>query len=220
MIKNKMSFKYKECHEAATAGDLKELKKMHENGCPWDWKTTAYAAKNGHLECLKFAHENGCKWECFTPALAARNGHMKCLKYAHENGCPWAESTASAAALGGQLECLKYAHNNGCDWDVWTLVCAAENGHFECFKYCFEMWNEPQDFLKYDYHLSKIIDKIDLDDPLWRRLFSVDLSKHPRLQSKVNAKKQEIEKMKEASKDALQNKLPLDVIKYCLQPYF
>ena len=30
----------------------------------------------------------------------------------------------------------------------------------------------------------------------------------------------EIEEIKEASKDALQNTLPMDIIKYCLQPYF
>jgi hypothetical protein len=44
--------------------------------------------------------------------------------------------------------------------------------------------------------LSKIVDKIDLDDPVWRRLFILDLSKYPELQSKVIAKKQEIEKIK------------------------
>ncbi len=61
---------------------------------------------------------------------------------------------------------------------------------------------------------------MDLDDPVWRRLFTLDLSKYPELQSKVNAKKQEIEKMKEASQKVLQNTLPMDIIKYCIQPFF
>ena len=63
--------KYKECYEAAKAGDLTELKKMHLSGCPWDWKTPANAAMNGHLDCLKFAHENRCPWDIKTPYFAA-----------------------------------------------------------------------------------------------------------------------------------------------------
>jgi len=68
--------------------------------------------------------------------------------------------------------------------------------------------------------LSKIIDKIDLDDPVWRRLFNLDLNKYPELECKVEDKKQEIEKMKEASKKVLQNILPVDIIKYCIHPFF
>ena len=194
MTTNQDRFKYEFCEAAALAGDLDELKNMHENGCEWDVWTPAYAAVNGHLDCLRYAHENGCEWDYRTPMHAAKNGHLECLKYAHENGCPW----------DGRL----------------TTANADLNGQLECFKCCFEMSKDPQEFWKHEYSLVKIIDKIDLDDPMWRKLFALDLSKHPKIQSKVNAKKQEIEEMKEASKDALQNTLPMDVIKYCLQPYF
>ena len=82
------------------------------------------------------------------------------------------------------------------------------------------MWDNPQDFWKYEYDLVKIIDKINLDYPVWRRLFSIDLSKNPQLKRKVESKKKEIEDMKQVSKEALQNKLALDIIKYCIQPYY
>ena len=62
-----MSFKYKTCTEAAKAGDLTELKKMHEADCDWDEWTPRSAAENGHLDCLKYAHENGCPWDIKTP---------------------------------------------------------------------------------------------------------------------------------------------------------
>jgi hypothetical protein len=67
--------------------------------------------------------------------------------------------------------------------------------------------------------LSKITVHIDLDDPVWRRLFTIDLSKHPELKVKVENKKKEIEDMKQVSKASLENKLPLDVIKFCLHIY-
>ena len=215
-----MSFKYETCTKAAEAGDLEELKKMYENGCPWDDWTPARAAQNGHLECLKYCFENGCPWDRWTPTFAAANGHLECLKYLNENGCPWNIYTPSLAAEKGHLECLKYAHENGCSWDLRTPRFAAENGHLECFKYCFQVWDDQQKFWSINFDLSKIVNNIDLDDPVWRKLIKLDLSKHPTLESKVEDKKKKIEEIKAASKEALQNELPLDIIKYCLQPYF
>jgi hypothetical protein len=188
-----MSFKYKSCAKAAKAGDLDELKNMRENGRKWDWETPASAAENGHLECLKYAHQNGCNWHYSTTLRAALNGH---------------------------LECLKYAHENGCEWDGYTTMFAATYGQLDCFKYCFQEWDDPQEFWNLDFALTKIIYKIDLDDKVWRRLFDLDLSKYSDLQVKVNDKKKEIEEMKEESKKILETRLPLDIIKYCIQIYF
>jgi hypothetical protein len=145
---------------------------------------------------------------------------LECLKYEHENGCLWDWKTTAYAAKNGHLECLRYAHENGCELNEWTPTYAAQNGHLECFKYCFERWNEPQEFWNFNFDLSKIINKIDIDDPVWRRLFTIDLSKHPELKVKVENKKKEIEDMKQVSKASLENKLPLDIIKFILQPYF
>ncbi len=188
-----MSFKYESCEKAAKVGDLEELKKMHENGYPLD------------------------KWVC---ALAAQYGNLECLRYAHSQGCEWYEYTTYNAAKKGHLDCLRYAFENGCQWDKLTPESAAKNGHLECFKYCFEMWTNPQLFWDNSYNLTKIIDQIDLDKIEWRKLFHIDLSKHPDLQSKVENKKKEIEELKSGSKEALQDTLPLDIIQYCIYPLF
>jgi hypothetical protein len=213
-------FKYTSCTEAALSGDLNELKKMHEAGFEWDLYTPALATANGHLECLKYVHENGCEWNLYSTAYAAEKGYLQCLKYAHENGCEWNLYIPAFASKNDHLECLKYAHENGCQWNEDTPTYGARFGHVKCFKYCFEMWNDPQEFWKYEYDLVKIIDKIDLDDPVWRRLFSLDLKKYPQLESKVESKKKELEEIKQASKEALLNILPTDIIKFILQPYF
>jgi hypothetical protein len=79
--------------------------------------TTYYAAWYGHLECLRYAHENGAPWDERTTSDAARNGHLDCLRYAHEHGAPWDERTTSYAARHGHLECLRYAYFRGCPWN-------------------------------------------------------------------------------------------------------
>ena len=48
------------CAAAARSGQLEELKKLRENGCPWNAKTCAYAVMGGHLEVLQWAHANDC----------------------------------------------------------------------------------------------------------------------------------------------------------------
>lgn len=212
---------YESCSKAAEARDLEELKKMHLSGYPWDAWTPFMAALNGHLECLRYSHENGCRWDEGTPARAALNGHLDCLKYAHQNGCRWNDLTPTFAAKNGHLECLKYAHENGCRWDEWTPARAIENGHFECFKYCFERWNDPQEFWNNSFYSLKLVDKIDLDEPLWRRLFKLDLSKYTKLQQKVEEKKREITQIQEECLYTLytRNIVPKDVVIYCIFPF-
>ena len=130
---------------AAEAGNIRRVRRLHENGCPWDEGTCAYSAKHGHFDCLKYLHENGCPWHEGTCNFAAHYGHLDCLQYAHENGCPWQEWTCTGAAIHGHLDCLQYAHENGCPWDVKTCSDAAYHGHLECLKYAHEHgcpWDE------------------------------------------------------------------------------
>jgi len=216
------TFNYESCAEAAKAGDIEELKRMHENGCEWDLYTTAYAAKYGHLECLKYARKNGCEWNWKTPTFAAEGGHLACLKYAHENGCEWDLYTTAYAAKGGYLECLQYAHENGCPWGLLTPIYASWHVNLDCFKYCFQMWNSPQEFWSYRFDLTNIIKKINLDDPLWRMLFHLDLPDYPDLAIKVKNKQIEIVEAREQCMDNLYNKtdkLCKDVIQYCVYPF-
>ena len=213
-----MNFKYESCSEAAAAGDLETLKKMHQAGYQWDEWTCSAAADNGHLDCLRYAHSQGCVWNCLTTIYAADSGHLECLKYAYENGCEWNFNIPIRAVSNGHLECLKYAHSKECYWDKYTPKIAAQKGHFECFKYCFQMWNSIQDFWKINFDITKIIDKIDMDDLVWRRLFELDLSKYPELKNKVKNKMNEIEELKIIIKEVLESIFPLDIIQYCIHP--
>ena len=77
-----------EIESAAGDGNLRRLRRLHENGCPWYDCTCHCAAEHGHLECLKYLHENGCPWDARTCAYAAAYGQLECLKYAYEHGCP------------------------------------------------------------------------------------------------------------------------------------
>ena len=234
-------------HIASEYGHIECLRYLRENGCEWDMLAFAIASINGHLECIKYCFENGLINLCLPVDAAKRGrldiikyahskryflggiaisytalyGYLECLKYMFENGGKWDKYTPQFAAKGGHLDCLSFSIENGCEWDESTIKVAAKYGHLECFKYCFQHWSNPQSFWEIKFNLSNLIDKIDLDDIWWRKnIFHLNLSVHPTLESKVEDKKKEIEGMKQASKDVLQNKLPLDVIKYCLQPYF
>ena len=185
------------------------------------YESCAKAAYNGDLEELKKMHKAGYKWSIMTPAYAAATGHLDCLRYAHTNGCPWDEWTPEYAGVRGQLDCLRYAIENDCPFDKKTPINAEEKGELECFKYCFEKWSDPQAFwnIDFNYGLTKIIDQIDLDDLVWRKLFDLDLKKYPELQSKVEIKKKEIETLKCGTKEVLENSLAMDVIQYCIYPF-
>ncbi len=47
---------------AATNGNLENMKWLLENGCTWDEKTFSEAAYNGNLENMKWLRENSCPW--------------------------------------------------------------------------------------------------------------------------------------------------------------
>ena len=94
--------------------DLRLVKYLHKNGCPWNEYSCTYASLYGYLEVLKYLHENGCLWDSRSCSAASDSGHLDILKYLHENGCPWDEWSCSAASESGHLEVLKYLHENGC----------------------------------------------------------------------------------------------------------
>ena len=120
---------------AASNGNLEILQYAHTNGCAWNEEVCYNAASRGHLQALQYAHSNGCLWNKGTTLCAAQNGHLHILQYAHTNGCPWDVSTCSRAASCGHLHILQYAHTNGCPWDVCTCSCAAGEGYLEILQY-------------------------------------------------------------------------------------
>lgn len=148
------------CDEAARNGNLSELKRLHQSGHEWNEKTSYWAASSS----------------------------LECLQYCHENGCPWNHETTSYAASNGRLDCLKYAVENGCQILPFAPSLASQSCDIECFKYCFTVLNDSTFWDYPHYHIDNIIDKIDLDDPIWKPLFNANLSKYPTLESKVKAK--------------------------------
>jgi hypothetical protein len=93
----------------------------------------------------------------------------------------------------------------------------------ECFKYCFEKWclkHNPQEFWDAEYPLTtQMIEHIDLDDKVWRRLFEVVLKKYLLLRIKVDKKKHQLADMKLAALGVLGELIQLDVVKYCVCEY-
>jgi len=212
---------------AARNGHLDCLQYAHSEGCEWKIMTSQCAAFYGHLTCLQYAIENGCQIEMedlligYIPAFAAAGGHLDCLQYAHSKGIRWDKKTVEWAATGDHVECLRYAIENGCPWDDDSPKTAAKNGRFECFTYLFSQHPNPQEFWNIPFNLTKIIDRIDLDDPIWRRCFNIDLSVHHELQAKVNVKKREIAQIQQECLDILYtlDKVPKDVVIYCIFPF-
>ena len=150
---------------AAYRGNLDELRRLHEAGCPWNANTIYVAAEFGQLHCLRYALEHGCEVDEYACTGAASNGHLDCLRYLHEHNVEWDANTTYRAALNGQLHCLRYAMEHGCrvnggacdwaaynghldcltylhehnaPWDGWALMVAARRGHLECLKFMVE----------------------------------------------------------------------------------
>ena len=85
-----------ECY--AGIGNLKFIKYLYKNKCPWDEKACEMAAYIGNLNCLRFLHENGCPWNEKTIGTAGMHAQLntteiaikgrECFDYAKQHGCP------------------------------------------------------------------------------------------------------------------------------------
>lgn len=154
------------CCLTAKEGDLETLRYLHDQGCPWDIRTTIEAIYGGRIDCFLYARANDCpvpeesqrmylaassslhmlqhlreegdEWEANTLCAAVSSGQLHILRYMHESGCPWHEGVCAFAARGGYLECLQYLHEHGCPWDPHVPFYAALEGHYFCLKYAHE----------------------------------------------------------------------------------
>jgi hypothetical protein len=152
------------CVSAALTTNLSLLRKLRDQGCPWDEGTCAAAAEAGSLACLTYAHENGCPWDSRTPTRAAEHGNLGCLRYAVEHQCalsadliaraapyivclqylhqergvPWLKEVCQQATFGSNVDSLQYAHEQGCPWDARTCEAAARWGKLAALRYAHE----------------------------------------------------------------------------------
>ena len=85
------------CRHAASFGHLKLLKWLHEQGCPWDFRTFISAAQFGNIEMMEWLYQKKCPWNELTFSSAARSGNLDILKWLHERNCPWEEQTFEVA---------------------------------------------------------------------------------------------------------------------------
>ena len=123
--------------------------------------------------------------------------------------------------------------------EYWAMGKTTKKDKFECFKYLVELMyqNKNQNANhQFDTPFNIVIDEsckysesplieyfmpfIDLNDKVWRRLFTLNLQNYPDLEEKVNNKKKEIETLKSITKEVLQYILPSDIIVYCIHPLF
>ena len=193
------------CECAARNGHLECLRYAHENGCGWNKLTCLAAAENGHIDCLRYAHENGCEWDKEVCLSAAREGHIDCLRYAHENGCEWDESVSLTAIEFENIECILYVISNGCPIDeakclsllieseailmqafLLSLNQSQKHSFMDCITCLIERSKNLQALLnKRSIKFDLIAEKIDITTNPWSRFINLNLSKHPKLQSKV-----------------------------------
>ncbi len=179
-----------------------------------------------NIECIKYCIDNcgGITYDFidFFYLLIADRGLLELIKYLYElNYKPYKHFTSSVCSYG-QIDILKYAYSIDAEFTNYTVINSSYYGRLECFLFCFEIWMDKQAFFNIEFDETKIIDKIDLDLPIWRRDLidiNLDLSKHTLLQDTVNNKLTELKKYRELSIEVLQNYLPLDIIKYCINIY-
>ena len=226
------TFKFSSTHEAAEYGDFEELKRMHLAKFEWDEKTTWKAAQYGHLDCLQYAVENGCPMErenCLQiPILvAAEFGKLDCLRYLHSIGCTYrqdAGNVCTLAAHNGHLDCLKFAHSCGYPWDEETT----RTQNIECLGYAIEH-GCPYDVSNVVNYLShRVFVIFDFDMHPWVRTFLFPLLdtsdlhpyNHYHLYTECKNKISLIYTQKQLTLEMLKHVLTIDVIQYCIFPYF
>ena len=117
--------------------------------------------------------------------IAVRENNLEELKRLHSLGYKWDRMTTHYAAYTRNLEILRYLVENGCEIDEITCAKYAEEfGDIEIFKYCFEICTDHQTFFDC-IKIIYLLDKIDLTDDFWKKLFYIDLSENSCLEDKV-----------------------------------
>jgi hypothetical protein len=107
--------------DATECGNIRLIKWLKENGCPWRDTTFEYAAYYGNLDNMKWLLENGCPWNFWTFEAAAEHGNLENMKWLFKKGCPWSKATFAHASYYGNLENMIFLFENGCPWDSWAF---------------------------------------------------------------------------------------------------
>jgi hypothetical protein len=189
------------------SGSLDELKQL-QSSTYLDYTYLHMAIDRNDIEMTKWLLQNNCPTTKYTHEYAARNGNLEIIKLLIQYEQYYSYYAVSYSSYK-HIECFKYYFEHYCTYRS-NKTESESSEEIERSKMQ-EFWNE-------EYALN--VDAFDLDDPTWRKLFTISLRKYPKLQEKVNMKKKQIEELKGASIKCLGNYLPLDIIQYCIHPYF
>jgi hypothetical protein len=119
---------------AVVEGNVKLVKLLNKNGCPWSARTFTIAVKNRNFEMMQCLLELGCPLSDTALSAAAKNGDLESMKWLKAHGCPWSQWTFRAAARKGDLDIMKWLRLNGCPWDQYVFM-AAECGNLDNMKW-------------------------------------------------------------------------------------
>ncbi len=186
-------------NNASKNGHLDCLKFLIENRCDKSiLNMFSNVCENGHLHCLTYLVEFGFKPTAAASNSAAENGHLECLTYLESKGVEISYQAALYAAENGHLECLKFIIESGYEWledetiqqyinaTMNPVLIEDENGNqiedqideelinarFECFKYCFSQYSDKSTFLKDIFIIEEFVDRIDMNDEVWKPLLN------------------------------------------------
>lgn len=213
--------------DAIKDNNLKLIEYLLKRGCEWGEYCLEIACRNNNLEILLFCLNHGCNWSGKELLVTIENNSFECFSYILLNKFNSFEVPVRY--------CAHYNKSNSFNCSVWYSTqlnsfnsfenavwnCAHYN-NFEFFKFCFENCNDPHTFWKLNFDVDIFIDRIQIEDnSIWRKLIdlNIDLTKYPKLEFKVQLRKNELIKIKDTIYSILIDKLPSDVIKYCIHTY-
>jgi hypothetical protein len=185
---------YTFCWQAAEAGNVDELQRIHEDALKLNIiDTSKFSMLDYMILAAQYRHT-----DCFfnTCAFAVKQGHLDCLRYAHEHGCEINFHTIQTAAN----------NNDHCEQSV------------QCFEYCYEKWYTTNSI--WENCFNPIIPYLDLLKCMYRFLFTEDLNKYPELQQAIHSSKQLLQKQQHMCRMlATNHDVCNDVIEKFIIPY-
>jgi hypothetical protein len=185
-------------------GSLDELKALDDSSIfdVLDYRLLHTAIYRNDVEMTRWLLEKNC----YT------------TKYAHEY-----------ASKNGNLEIIKLLIKHRQMYDYYAVAYSVD--HMECFKFYFNHYIHQYTSGQHTWHANAFwynswpclkLEEIDLDDPVWRQLCTLQMNfkKYPGLQAKVEDKKVQLAELQCLTRKLLRDYLPLDIIEYCINPFF
>jgi hypothetical protein len=163
---------------------------------------TYYATLYNRVDMLKYLMSRGVQCKHWYAAVAAEDDLVDALRIIHDFHPSFVANnhqTFYACTEFSSVKCIEFVLQNSSN-DFYSVF-TTEPSHTMC------------------NFTSNQVKKLDLDKPVWRRLFALNLQWHPVLEQLVDNKKAQIQSVCELSKLVLLPHITKDVIQYCLQSY-